>query len=418
AILERVKHLKGERAITSAKLRRFEMDDEKLEGFLADFRERQLNDTAYASSLAASYLGLLYGGVVDADGRRRVQATSGRATYDFRALWQLNEVFSDGPTTNGGRAEKKRTDHRHHAIDALVIGLTDAGMIKRLADAAQRAPSEHRRRFASLEAPWHNFVDSVRAEVDKIVVSHRVSKKVSGALHEETIYSAPKADGKVRVRKPLRALTKNEVEDIADPRVKALVVAKLNDGDPKKVFANGETMPFFEASDGRRIPIKRVRVNKVVPTFTLSKGNSARRVTSESNHHIEIFAEVDERDNEVEWDGCVVSLAESYRRAEARLPIVRQDFGPRRRFKFSLAPSEVIECVDKSGGRGLFVVRKMSHLTSGQIQIGMAPLADARKAKEMQASRTWLWVNPNTLRERNPRKVVVSPLGEVSEAHD
>ncbi|MBO6000858.1 MAG: hypothetical protein J6P81_03625, partial [Spirochaetales bacterium] len=35
---------------------------------------------------------------------------------------------------NGDPYTKNRTDHRHHSIDAVVIGLTDRGMIKEMAD--------------------------------------------------------------------------------------------------------------------------------------------------------------------------------------------------------------------------------------------------------------------------------------------
>ncbi len=153
-----------------------------------------MNDTAYATTLAKRYLGLLYGGEIDANGQRRVQASSGQPTAYFRNLWKLNAILSDGDTSHGGQFPKKRDDHRHHAVDAVVIGLTEPRTIKRLSDAAQRAPLEGRRRFGSLEAPWANFVDSVRAEIEKVVVSQRVSKKVSGALHEETIYSRPFPD--------------------------------------------------------------------------------------------------------------------------------------------------------------------------------------------------------------------------------
>ncbi len=59
-----------------------------------------------------------------------------------------------------------------------------------LSDAAQRASQERRRRFGSVQAPWPEFVDTVRDEVGKIVVSHRVSKKVSGPMHEETFVTA------------------------------------------------------------------------------------------------------------------------------------------------------------------------------------------------------------------------------------
>jgi CRISPR-associated endonuclease Csn1 len=423
----RVKNFTGERSTVAAKLKRFTVDDDELEVFLEEFSNRQLNDTAYATRLAKRYLGVLYGGEVDNQNRRRVFARSGRATSDFRALWKLNGILNDGPTTGGGQAEKARSDHRHHAVDAVVIGLANDSMIQRLSRAAQMAPQLHRRLFGPLEGPWPNFVDTIRAEIGRIIVSHRPNRKVSGALHEETLYSRPlplpgSSPGQKpapRVRKPLAKITKAEVDDIADPTVREMVQKKLAQlgGDPRK-FSVPENLPFFEIADGRKIPIKSVRVIKKTPTFSLGEGRRQRNVTSESNHHLEIFAELDEHGEEVEWDGVVVPLAEAFRRNRAHLPIMQKDFGPKRLFKFSISPGEVVECDGKAGCRELFVMRKASQLSSGQLQIGFAPINDARKAREMQIARTWLWANPETLRQRHPRKVAMNPLGELSEAHD
>lgn len=418
AMLDRVHKFAGDRRTVAAKLNRFTMDDDSLEGFLEEFRNRQLNDTAYATSIAAKYLGLLYGGVIDNGGRRRVQATSGQATAYFRSLWKLNSILNDGPTANGGYVPKSREDHRHHAVDAVVIGLTDAAMIKRLSDAAQRAPLEHRRRFASLEAPWANFTDSVRAEIDKIVVSHRVSKKVSGALHEETIYSRPIGEkGEVRVRKPLASLTKPEVEKIADEGVRKLVQQKLGElggPEPKKAFSNLENLPRFSSSG---VVIKKVRIAKSVPVFALGEGRRARHVTSESNHHVEIYAEIDEHGNEGKWGGEVVSMSEAYQRLKTGRSIVQRDFEPLAKFQFSLAPGEVIECDDGNGGRALWVSRGVASYDSGP-RLLLVPISDARKKKDiLKAGLFWSpFVNP--LRKLNPRKVIVSPIGEVTEAHD
>ena len=102
AIRDRVRKFTGDNGMKAAKLQRFEMDDEQLELFLSDFRERQLNDTAYAARLAKKYLGLLYGGEIDAEQRRRVFARSGRSTSDFRKLWKLNSILNDGPSNGGG----------------------------------------------------------------------------------------------------------------------------------------------------------------------------------------------------------------------------------------------------------------------------------------------------------------------------
>jgi CRISPR-associated endonuclease Csn1 len=419
AILDRVKRFSGSRGMVAEKLRRFEMTPEEVEGMLGDFSERQLRDTAYASTLACKYLSLLYGGLSDTEHHRRVQATPGRATAFLRNEWGLNAILKDGSTDKGGTVPKERTDHRHHAVDAVAIALTSPGTVKQLSDAAQRAPIEHRRRFGSLQAPWPDFVDCVRDVIDSILVSHRVSKKVSGALHKETLYSAKgHAEVERRVRKPLSQLTKSEVEDIADEEVKRRVLEKLGDGDPKKVFSISGNLPFFETEDSRRIPIKRVRIKKAVPTFTLGGGKTARHVASESNHHLEIFAELDEDGNEVEWDGVVVSMAEAYRRKELGVPIVQREHGPHRNFKFSLAPGEAVQCDMKKADRQCLVVRSVTQLSAGRIVIGLAPANDARKKAEMQKSKDWVWKVPDTLRGLNPRKVVVGPLGEVTEAHD
>ena len=426
-ILQRVKNFTGERGTVAAKLKRFMLNDEELEVYLEDFSNRQLNDTAYATRLAKRYLGLLYGGEIDKQGRRRVFARSGRATSDFRALWKLNGILNDGPTNGGGRVEKTRSDHRHHAVDAVVIGLANDSMIQRLSRAAQIAPQLHRRLFGPLEGPWPNFVQTVREEIARITASHRPNRKVSGALHEETIYSRVlpvlgASEGEKpapRVRKPLERITKTEVDDVADPMVREMVQRKLAElgGDPKK-FSTPENFPYFETADGRRIPIKSVRVIKKTPTSPVGAGKRQRFVTSQSNHHLEIYAELDEYGEEVEWVGEVVPLAEAYRRKKAHLPIVQRNFGPKRQFKFSISPGEVVECDGKAGTRELFVMHMTSQLSSGQLNIGFAPINDARKAREMQKARTWLWANPDTFRRRHPRKVAMNPLGELSAAND
>ncbi len=432
AILDRIKKFTGERAMVSAKLKRFMMNDDRLELFLEDFRNRQLNDTAYASRLAKRYLGLLYGGEIDAENRRRVQATSGQATSYFRNLWKLNAILNDGPTTDGGYKPKSRDDHRHHAVDAVVIGLTDAGMVKRLSDAAQRAPLEGHKRFASLEGPWPNFVDSVRAEIDKIVVSHRVSKKVSGALHEETIYSrrfpvaamssSPKtarrsqtAATEVRVRKPLIKLTKPEIEKIADPGVRKLVEAKLVElgGDPRK-FGDKKNLPRFPSSG---VPIKRVRINKAINPTEIGDGTMRRHVELGSNHHIEIFSVRDKKGRKI-WDGEVVSMFEAHQRVRNHKPVVEKNHGPDAEFEFSLAAGEAVQCSEDKEQRKLWVVRGMTEEASGARKVFLAPINDARQKEDIVKAGLYLRPAVNTLRKWHARKVVVSPLGEVSESHE
>lgn len=421
-ILDRVKRFHSPSA--HAKLYRFQMTETEAAEFVNKFVERQLNDTRYASRLAAKYLAMLYGGLSDDTRTRRVHVTSGEATAQLRSAWKLNGILNDGPTRGGGEIRKTRDDHRHHAVDAVAIALTDDGMIQRLSHAAQAARDRGDRKLGSVEGPWPDFVDSVRKEISRVVVSHRVSKKVSGALHEETIYSRPfqrtDAKGKtieaVHVRRKLSAITASELEAIVDDAVRRLVQEKLvalGAGNPKKVFSVEQNLPRFPSSG---VPIKSVRIEKREPAKPLSEGRSARHVTSESNHHVEIYAEIKADGSEGRWDGEVVSMLEAYRRKKAGRPVVEKDHGTLVKFKFSLCPGEAIECDDGNGGSSRWVVRGAT-AQNGSPRIFLVRHNDARQRKEMESEAYWRpFLNP--LHQRNARKVSVTPLGEVREAHD
>ena len=428
AILNRVRKFSSRSA--TEKLRRFLMTPEEIQNFVSDFAESQLNDTRYASRLASDYLGLLYGGRVDADHKLRIRATVGRITAILRDEWKLNAILNDGSTSQGGLTLKSRDDHRHHAIDAIVTALTDEGTIQTLSRAAENAYLAKRRRFAPIEEPWQGFFEDVRNEISRIVVSHRTSGRVRGPLHEQTLYSHPipvaagasgqKKPGKPgfehRVRKPLESMTTEEAANIGDPVVRSLVAEKLaqfGGAVPKTVFSVPANLPVFQASDGRRIPIRRVRVRKPLTATVLGSGPSTRYVVPESNHHAEIFAELDQKGKEIEWDIFIVSLAEAIRRKHSRESVVSKNHGAQETFKFSVAPGDVIEMDVASGRRQYFVVRGTSYPS-----VSLAPIADARQKKELVKDHAYLRMVPNSLRKKNARKIHVTPLGDVEEAHD
>ena len=86
AIIDRVRRFKGPAA--REKLRRFQAD-----AIPDGFANRHLQDTRYASRLATDYLGLLYGGRIDADHTLRVQVSGGGLTHHLRNEWSLNAVL-------------------------------------------------------------------------------------------------------------------------------------------------------------------------------------------------------------------------------------------------------------------------------------------------------------------------------------
>ncbi len=411
-ILHRVKSFQSEAA--KEKLARFQQEGALN---LDEFTSRQLNDTRYASRLAVEYLGRLYGAGadgVDPEGTRRIQAGRGQVTGYLRAEWGLNLILGAGP-------EKERSDHRQHAIDAVTVALTEATTVKRLSDAAARAEVSGRRRFAPMEPPWPGFAEEVRRGVEEMIISPRVSRKVNGPFHEETIYSPIKFDAQskpyVHVRKPLESLSEAEVENIVDPKIRALVQAKLNGGKPDKIFSNPENHPLLQTRSGRLVPIHRVRIRTSQATITLSQGARARQVKLGSNHHVEIIEANDKKGNP-RWEGAVVSTLEAMRRLRAGKPVVQRDYGEGKIFQFSLAGGEVIELDGADGQRNLFVIRTISKTQKDYITVEFVTLNDARKKEDIKKDHAWRVKPLESLRKLNCRKLLVTPLGEVRRAGD
>ncbi len=412
-ILDRVRRFKGN--TRNAKFRKFQATTEDVRNMLDSFTSRQLNDTRYASRLARQYLGLLYGSLtddgIDPDGKRRVHATSGQATAYLRGEWGLNAILGDGPG-------KTRDDHRHHAVDAVVTAMTSPGAIKNLSDAAGRAIRERRRRFGKVEAPWTGFKDDVRQSIDSLIVSHRLSRRVRGAMHKETFYGNPHTDenGKkqVHIRKPLDSLSKKDVANIVDDAVRDAVLRKLADdtGDPKKVFADTANHPLLYTRNGDTVPIHRVRVKKALSTFRVGEEGRGRNVAPSNNHHMEIIEILDDKGKTVKWDAEVVSLFEAKQRLRRGERVVKTDHGPKTCFLFSLANGDIIDLDGEDGTRGLYRIRSLYE----DKRIRRIDINDARKIGDI--SRKGQLMPPNRLRERNCRKVTIDPIGRIRWAND
>jgi len=140
-----------------------------------EWQGSQLTDTAYAARQVASYLSdALYAGQTDGD--RHIFFTKGRYTAILRRDWQLfQEIRAQGPTAEEEeqQTEKNRGDHRHHAIDAVAIALTEGGRLQRIA-ALAREQEETRRRSDRwpkrypLEPPWDSIQDFRRQVLKQV----------------------------------------------------------------------------------------------------------------------------------------------------------------------------------------------------------------------------------------------------------
>ncbi|MBX5496472.1 MAG: hypothetical protein IRZ15_14155, partial [Bryobacteraceae bacterium] len=393
-----------------AKLKRFTMTETDTEKLLAEFTHRQLNDTRYASRLAAKYLGCLYG--IDRSDNKRIVVCAGKVTAFLRQKWDLNRVLN-------GLPEKNREDHRHHAVDAIAIALASPAQVKRLADAASRALAEGHRRFGSLADPWPDFRQHVKEAISWVQVSYRPKRRLKGALHEETYYSAPITIGgkkHIRTRKPVDQLTAAEIDQIVDKKILTIIKSAWEavGRDAKKLRGQ---WPHIETKDGRRIPIKRVRYYKKEEAHRLgNEGAPPRYVIAKGNHHIEVVAVRDSVTNKIKkWEHYTVSSLEAAERYRQNVPIVQKDHGPGREFLFSLSEGDLVMARRSEGDpEEVWYVRSVRARGAFELQ----PSTDARKKQDVIKSGKLWDVQLATLMKLGGRKVVVTPLGEILDAHD
>ncbi|WP_263415289.1 type II CRISPR RNA-guided endonuclease Cas9 [Terriglobus albidus] len=400
----------------------------KLERFLlqtvddvAKFAEKRLTDTHHSSVLAGRLLNTLYGTDIHGNNDRsqqKVFVSSGAVTATLRRSWGLDEMFSKiaNPIKDNEKA-KSRYDHRHHAIDAIVVALTWQGVVGKITHTTSSGLGHPPNKgLTGTDLPWNDFLNSVRPHITHIFVSHRPEHKMSGALHESTIYSPPYlSDNKkyVHVRKPISSLTLKEIDSIVDPAVRSAVTDKAHSVGDLSKCEGASDWPVLIARGGREIPIKRVRIRKALDVTTIGTDERQRNVALSNNHHCAIFAQI-ENDCEVRWEGITVSLYEAMQRCRNGMPVVetKHTGGEQWIFKFSLMNRDALEIhrsCDHPEGKcvpEIFCVRSIA--SNGQL--GLVGLADGRLIHEIKSSRQFWSPRAETLRKLGAAKVVVDPL--------
>jgi len=434
-MLDRVQRFRGDPFVRTEKFRRFQATQ-----IDAGFENRHLSDTRFISKACADYLALLYGGNtqmrIDEDGTRRVQTPTGGLTAWLRSGWGLSRLLGD-------TAEKNRGDHRHHAIDAMVIALSDHAAVKRLSEAASRAEKVRKRHaFDDVGEPFAGFREQAKGLIDAMIVAHRQSRKITGALHTKTVYSQPirrpdgTADGKTehRVRKVLAKLSPTEIKKghIVDKQALAAIRAKLaelgmaepDEGTIKQTFSNPENLPLVRGFGGKMVRLRKVRVlERKHPVPLGGKGKHAspvKHILTEGNHHTIIVESKDAKGRTV-WTDHPLTLVAAVERLNGKRPVVCRDVGPDRKFICSLAPNDYLQADSPrgDGGRRLY---RVSNLSEGQNELRLHN--DARMASDLRGRRAEgrkderVIVDGEKLRKLNARKVRVTYLGEVLPAND
>ncbi len=398
------------------KRQRLQQMDIQLENFV----ERQLRDTTYISRCVKQYLECL---------GKPVVCPRGNMTADLRHWWGLNNILDK---TQRGR--KNRNDHRHHAVDAIVVALTDQARLFALANA----------KGENMPAPWPGFSQAARMAVLGINVSHKVQRQLRGALHEATIYGPTQKNGDTTEeerpwakgwvedestyvrRKPVTEI--NNAKHLAKVRDKAIREALAQhlieqDVDPwgKKAYPS---QAFKSNEDPEKdntprmqsgVPIKKVRMLEESETFrAVSKDRPGQSTKPGNNHHIVYWARgegVKER-----WSADVVTMWDAARRARSGTATPTIDRTPPKegmRFVMSLSIGEMFEMVGDDGEIGLFVVRKIDQRSK---RLYFKRHNDARSAGEVEKDN--LYCSPKKMLERSTRKVTIDPLGRIRWAND
>lgn len=197
-----------------------------------DFAARDAVDTAYMTRVARHYLSLLV------DDPSKIFCIKGKHTSFLRKQWELNHLLR-----NDLLDLKNRDDHRHHALDAIVIACCGRSLVQKISRELHHKNTWKEKtdddtgkpiriyllksNAPNLDAPWDGFAQAAETSLNSIWVSHRPQRKLSGPLHEETNYGATDQPGVLVRRKNLSSLTEGEIGNIRDEAISKIVLQYL-----------------------------------------------------------------------------------------------------------------------------------------------------------------------------------------------
>ena len=339
--LKRVEDLQQKKLISYSKYQRLLWLKKDIP---TDFLERQLRLTQYISRQAMSIL---------QQGIRRVTSSEGGVTARLRSLWGYDDILHSlnldryesmgetelvrkHPNSEEDESMKcritdwsKRKDHRHHAIDALVVACTRQGYIQRLNRLSSESDRDEMRRETELRKEptadklsllerWlsqrpHFSVQEVSDKVAEILISYpkpkrthtwgrnRYKKKTAdgkektciqtrvlvprGELMEASLYGKIISDGKERIvkRYPLHALKGT----VVDPRLRELITQRKQGSTTE---AKGAPL-YLDAEKKQEVRSVRcyaakLSTDKAIPLCFDEQGKAITFAKSGSNHHV------------------------------------------------------------------------------------------------------------------------------------
>ena len=353
---------------------------------------------------------------------KHVYIVKGRATYEFRTMWGLQDEYT----------KKERVNHVHHCIDAITIACIDKAAYDKLAEYCHKYDEYkyNKGERPGFELPWPSFVSDVKKIQDELLIAHyskdnmpkqakryvRDSKggkvltqgdTARSSLHNETYYGAIEVDSEVKyvVRRSLDGLDEKDVKNIVDAEVRSKVEnAILLHGSLKKALE--ETIWMNEE---KHVPIRKVRVFTGSVTRPIhirqqrdqSKHEYKRQyhVQNDRNYMMAIYVGRDKKDKEKREFELVnnITAANFYRRSNDKVPTDNQlvplysKSGYELRYKLKIgtmvllyenSPEEVWELDKKHLQQRLYKVTGMSSMIiQGKFEYGTIEMVHHQNAR-------------------------------------
>jgi CRISPR-associated endonuclease Csn1 len=350
-----------ERAEQMPKAKRYRFGEDGLQRWLKDdagFLARALNDTRHLSKVAREYLSLVC--------PQNTRVIPGRMTAMLRGKFGLNDVLSL-------QGEKNRNDHRHHAVDACVIAVTDQGLLQRFAKASASARAQQLNRLVeNMPLPWPTYREHVARAVDNIWVSHKPDHGHEGAMHNDTAYGLL-GNGRVSVH-------------------------KVVEGKRERIEDNLKVIEFSNA--------KAIARHGVLPT---GEPRPYKGYKGDSNYCIEIV-----HNDKGKWEGEVISTFEAYQ-------LVRTHGLARLRHpKLSVSGKSLVmrliidDFVRLHVGETIQTMRVASVNAAGRLSL--APLNEANvdaRNRDPNGDFRYTYKQAGSLKTAFGRKITISPIGEL-----
>lgn len=410
----------AERASRLPRPKRWRFEPDAMQRFATEggFLARHLVDTQYLGRLAREYLSWLYPG--RGEGTGHVWVSPGRLTEMVRRKLGLNDLLPDHNFGSGADQPKNRLDHRHHAIDALVVAIVDRGMLQAIARASGQDGSEGRERI-HIPAPWDGFRDDLRTAVNRIIVSHRpdhgtVSKaglargrdQTAGQLHNDTAYGLTgdrdaKGNSIVVRRVPLSAIKKPaDIARVRDPLLRE-ALAEFTKGLDGKAF-EARIARFHELGPLLYRGIRRVRVTETLTVIPIRdrEGRAYKGYKGDSNYRYDVWEMPDGK-----WRCHVVSMFDAHQTTDRERP------HPAARKVLSLHQGDVIATERTPGDRKLMVVTQFWQ--NGQVRLVEHHEAGKLEERHKNADDPYLNFSPTFggLKKLRARQVRIDELGRV-----